>query len=220
MPSSTPASPPDRDAAALPGRQREARANDTAILVAARAVFAAQGHGAAMSDVAREAGVGVGSVYRRYPTKEALVEALHTHGVQEAARLARRVADEVAPGAVVRFVACQISTATGPLLRPTGATTPIPPDLARASDELHEALETLVAQDVRAGVVPAGLTAADVMQLLLHLRPTLPLPRAQADALHLRYLDLVDAGMRAQASAGVVLEGGPAWDEWVGTWHD
>ncbi|MFB7799281.1 TetR/AcrR family transcriptional regulator [Isoptericola sp. NPDC056134] len=212
----------------LPGRKREARANDTAVLAAAREVFAAQGHGASMADVARHAGVGVGSVYRRYPTKEALVEALRVHGVREAARLAAEVADEFAAtapeqagdGAVGAFLARQITGASGPILRPTGATGPLPKDLAAATAELHAGLGRLIAHDRAAGLLPEGFTTADVMQLLLHLRPTLPFPRAEADALHLRYLRLVLAGLRAGARDDVGLGDGPSWDEWVGAWHD
>ncbi|MFF2451992.1 helix-turn-helix domain-containing protein [Isoptericola sp. NPDC058082] len=215
----------------LPGRKREARANDSAVLAAAREVFAAQGHGASMADVARHAGVGVGSVYRRYPTKEALVEALRVQAVREAARLATEVADEfeVVPGpdggAVGTFLSRQITGATGPLLRPPGAGGPLPDDLAAATRDLRVGLERLVAYDRTAGLLPTGFTTADVMQLLLHLRPTLPFPRAEADALHLRYLRLVLAGLRSRAGEDAGLDGagigdGPSWDEWVGAWHD
>lgn len=208
----------------LPGRKREARANDTAVLAAAREVFAAQGHGASMADVARRAGVGVGSVYRRYPTKEALVEALRVHGVREAARLAAEMTatapQQAGDGAVGAFLARQITSATGPILRPTGATGPLPKDLAAATAELHAGLERLIAHDRAAGLLPGGFTTADVMQLLLHLRPTLPFPRAEADALHLRYLRLVLAGLRAAARDDVGLGDGPSWDDWVGAWHD
>ncbi|MFE5308259.1 helix-turn-helix domain-containing protein [Isoptericola sp. NPDC056605] len=216
----------------LPGRLREARANDTAVLAAAREVFAAQGHGASMADVARHAGVGVGSVYRRYPTKEALVEALHVQAVRGAARLATEVADQCgtdavpeADGAVGTFLARQITGASGPILRPPGAGGPLPADLAAATRDLRVGLERLVAYDRAAGLLPTGFTTADVMQLLLHLRPALPFPRAEADALHLRYLRLVLAGLRSRAGEDAGLDGagigdGPSWDEWVGAWHD
>lgn len=231
---------PDRP---LPGRQREARANDTAVLTAAREVFSAHGTEASMADVARHAGVGVGSVYRRYPTKEALVEALHVHAVREAARLAAEVADAVegaagaptapvpgsrredgpAPedrGGVTAFLERQITGATGPLLRPPGLRGPLPPDLAAASAELGAELERIVARDRAAGLLPEGFTSADVMQLLQHLRPALPFGRDRADALHLRYLALVARGLHEQARAGQPLPDGPRWDEWVGAWHD
>jgi AcrR family transcriptional regulator len=54
----------------------DARRNRERVLTAARAVFAEQGREAQMDDVARHAEVGVGTVYRHFPTKEALIEAL------------------------------------------------------------------------------------------------------------------------------------------------
>jgi AcrR family transcriptional regulator len=54
----------------------DARRNREKVLKAARAVFAEQGRDAQMDDVARRAKVGVGTVYRHFPTKEALLEAL------------------------------------------------------------------------------------------------------------------------------------------------
>jgi AcrR family transcriptional regulator len=54
----------------------DARRNREKVLVAARAVFAEQGREAQMDDVARRADVGVGTVYRHFPTKEALLHAL------------------------------------------------------------------------------------------------------------------------------------------------
>jgi AcrR family transcriptional regulator len=54
----------------------DARRNREKVLMAARAVFADQGIDAQMDDVARRADVGVGTVYRHFPTKEALLNAL------------------------------------------------------------------------------------------------------------------------------------------------
>jgi AcrR family transcriptional regulator len=54
----------------------DARRNREKVLKAARAVFAEQGRDAQMDDVARRARVGVGTVYRHFPTKEALLQAL------------------------------------------------------------------------------------------------------------------------------------------------
>jgi AcrR family transcriptional regulator len=61
-----------------PGRplRADARRNREAILKAARVVFATTGRDAQIDDVARRAKVGVGTVYRHFPTKEALLEAL------------------------------------------------------------------------------------------------------------------------------------------------
>jgi AcrR family transcriptional regulator len=54
----------------------DARRNREAILVAAKAVLSKQGIDAQMDDIARRAKVGVGTVYRHFPTKEALIKAL------------------------------------------------------------------------------------------------------------------------------------------------
>jgi AcrR family transcriptional regulator len=54
----------------------DARRNREKVLAAARAVFSEQGVDAQMDDVARRADVGVGTVYRHFPTKQALLEAL------------------------------------------------------------------------------------------------------------------------------------------------
>jgi AcrR family transcriptional regulator len=58
------------------GRQAEARRNDLVVLEAARDVFAAQGADAPISAVAARAGVGVGTLYRRYGSKTELLQRL------------------------------------------------------------------------------------------------------------------------------------------------
>src|SRR4051794_25185236 len=63
------------DVAARPLRA-DARRNRERVLMAAREVFGEQGREAQMDDVARRAMVGVGTVYRHFPTKEALIDSL------------------------------------------------------------------------------------------------------------------------------------------------
>src|SRR4051812_5490623 len=65
----------------------DALRNRARVLTAAEAVFAARGTSASTEEVAREAGVGIGTVFRHFPTKEALLEAVYV------ARL-RRLAEE------------------------------------------------------------------------------------------------------------------------------
>jgi len=67
----------------------DARRNRERILVAARAVFADKGSEAQIDDVAKRAKVGVGTVYRHFPTKEALVDAVVREGFEEIAGYAR-----------------------------------------------------------------------------------------------------------------------------------
>ena len=72
----------------------DARRNRTRILEAARSAFDEVGLGAQMEDVARRAGVGVGTLYRHFPTKEALVEALIADRMTQIATEMRRAIDE------------------------------------------------------------------------------------------------------------------------------
>jgi AcrR family transcriptional regulator len=66
----------------------DARRNREAIVKAARAVFARDGRQAQMDDIARRAKVGVGTVYRHFPTKEALLAALATDRFEQIAGFA------------------------------------------------------------------------------------------------------------------------------------
>src|SRR3954463_7412337 len=67
----------------------DARRNRERVLTAAREVFAEHGREAQMDDVARQAEVGVGTVYRHFPTKEALIEALALEAFERVATAAR-----------------------------------------------------------------------------------------------------------------------------------
>ncbi|ULH17245.1 TetR/AcrR family transcriptional regulator (plasmid) [Deinococcus sp. KNUC1210] len=59
-----------------PALRRDAAENRSRLLSAARVVFAEQGIQAPLEQVSRQAGVGIGTLYRRFPTREALLEAL------------------------------------------------------------------------------------------------------------------------------------------------
>ena len=67
--------------------RRDAQRNLELVVAAADRVFAARGLGATLADVAAGAGVGVGTIYRRFPTKEALVQAVFDHQIQTGAEL-------------------------------------------------------------------------------------------------------------------------------------
>ncbi|MGY4977512.1 TetR/AcrR family transcriptional regulator [Streptomyces sp. 900105755] len=60
----------------------DAQRNEDRLLEAAADAFARQGAGASVKDIARAAGVGVGTLYRRFPSKELLIEAIYRQEVQ------------------------------------------------------------------------------------------------------------------------------------------
>ncbi|MBB2989624.1 AcrR family transcriptional regulator [Mycolicibacterium iranicum] len=70
------------------GLRKDAERNRQRVLLAARELFAVKGMEATLNDVARNAGVGVGTVYRRFATKEELVEAIFESGIDEVVCLA------------------------------------------------------------------------------------------------------------------------------------
>jgi len=71
----------------------DAQRNLERILASARALFAERGPGAQMEDIAAHAGVGIGTLYRRFPTKEALVTELVRERFQEFAVIAAECED-------------------------------------------------------------------------------------------------------------------------------
>ena len=77
--------------------RRDAERNRQRILDAARVVFAERGLSGSHDDIAREAGVGVGTVYRRFPKKEQLIDALFEARIEEIADVARAAADHPDP---------------------------------------------------------------------------------------------------------------------------
>jgi AcrR family transcriptional regulator len=77
--------------------RRDAERNRQLILDAAAVVFAERGLSGSHDDIAREAGVGVGTVYRRFPDKEQLIDALFEARIEEIATAAREALVEADP---------------------------------------------------------------------------------------------------------------------------
>lgn len=70
------------------GLRKDAERNRQRVLTAARELFATRGMEATLNDVAHHAGVGVGTVYRRFATKEKLIDAIFEEGIAEVVCLA------------------------------------------------------------------------------------------------------------------------------------
>ncbi|MFJ4467758.1 TetR/AcrR family transcriptional regulator [Streptomyces sp. NPDC089424] len=75
----------------------DAQRNEDRLLEAAAAAFAREGAGASVKDIARAAGVGVGTLYRRFPSKEVLIEAIYRHEVQRLCESAPHLAATLPP---------------------------------------------------------------------------------------------------------------------------
>jgi AcrR family transcriptional regulator len=69
----------------------DARRNYERVLAAAREAFAEGGESTALEEIARRAGVGIGTLYRHFPNRQALVEALYVNEVEEVCRSAAQL---------------------------------------------------------------------------------------------------------------------------------
>ncbi len=89
--------PPEADGVGERPMRADARRNRELLVAAARTVFSTQGAAASMEAIAKEAGVGVGTLYRHFPNRLDLVEAVYQTDVEELSETAQRVAAELAP---------------------------------------------------------------------------------------------------------------------------
>ncbi len=72
-------------------KRADARRNYEKVLAAAREAFAEGGESTALEEIARRAGVGIGTLYRHFPTRQALLEALYVNEVDEVCRSAAQL---------------------------------------------------------------------------------------------------------------------------------
>jgi AcrR family transcriptional regulator len=82
--------PPAQTLLARPKRA-DARRNYEKVLAAAREAFAEGGESTALEEIARRAGVGIGTLYRHFPNRQALLEALYVDEVEEVCRSAAQL---------------------------------------------------------------------------------------------------------------------------------
>lgn len=85
-----------------PHLRADARKNRDRILAAAEKVFLEKGASASLDDVARTAGVGIGTLYRRFPTREDLLAAAYSARFLALAEASRERADDMAPLSAMR----------------------------------------------------------------------------------------------------------------------
>jgi len=95
---------PNTSAAAPRGKRTDARRNERALLDAAAAVFVTHGVDAPVRLIAAEAGVGMGTIYRHFPTRPALIAAVYRHQVEALAEAGPTLLREAAaPSAALRL---------------------------------------------------------------------------------------------------------------------
>ena len=86
----------EHDLQSSPPKRADARRNYERVLAVAREAFAEGGESTALEQIARSAGVGIGTLYRHFPNRQALLEALYANEVEEISRSAAQL-DDVDP---------------------------------------------------------------------------------------------------------------------------
>jgi AcrR family transcriptional regulator len=188
-----PTAPPARKR----GRQAEAARNDRRLLDAARDVFGTEGADAPVSAIAARAGVGIGSLYRRYPTKEALLQRLCVLAMEQTidAAATALAADDVWSGFAGYVRAC-VEQHTG-ALAPVAGTIAVTPEMLRTSRRGMRLAGTLVARARSAGVLRPDVTALDVALLIEQFsRRSATLPAGEDDNARERLLAIALDGLR------------------------
>jgi AcrR family transcriptional regulator len=189
--------------AALPvvGRplRRDAERNRQRILQAAHEVFAEQGLRASLDDVAHRAGVGVGTVYRRFADKEALVEALFEIRVGQIIAIAdRAVSMPSGWDGLVHFL-CEVSTvqAGDRGLREIALSTGFGKSrVAVLRSRVASVVEQLVTRAQAEGALRPEITGNDIPLLLLMVGEVAQNARGFRPDLGRRYLRLLLDGLR------------------------
>lgn len=148
---------------ALKNRQR--------ILDAAAAVFAEQGVSVPIDVVAERAGVGVGTLYRHFPTKEALFEAIVASKIEDLVSMAKRAAEAPDPGPAfyefVRLLASEATVKADIFDVLDSAGIDIKSRVSNHAKALEEALDQLLARAAGCGQVRADIVGEDVLGLVI-----------------------------------------------------
>src|SRR3954454_24077425 len=184
--------------------RRDAELNRQRILTAAADAFAEGGLAVTMDEIARRAGVGVGTVYRRFPDKELLVEALFEQRIDEFVALAEAARDEPDPFAgLVRFFETFLTVQAADralkevvLAPPRGAGR-----AARARDRIGPIVDDLLARALAAGAVRPDVAASDLALIQFMLGAGLAFTHDVAPETWRRVLAIVLDGLRPQREA-------------------
>jgi AcrR family transcriptional regulator len=184
----------------------DARENRDKLLAAASEHFAAGGPDASLESIARAAGVGIGTLYRHFPSREALIEAVYRHEVDQLCTAAGELLAEHAPAEALaewmeRFVAYATTKRglAGALKTVAAAQSDL---FATTRERQLKAIRELLAAGIAAGQIRSDVTAEDVLTAMNAVW-TIAADGEQWASQALRVLRLLMDGLRVGADANV-----------------
>jgi AcrR family transcriptional regulator len=181
----------------------DARRNREKVLAAARAVFAEQGVDAQMDDVARRADVGVGTVYRHFPTKEALVTALTDELFEVIAAHARQLLELDDPWEAFRqamWFSGEKTAGDRAFAEILGASQGAMPRSCPGKENLIATTSELMRRSIAAGKMRPDAVIDDIPLLMCGVGSAVAVPHPRPDAWR-RHLAIVLDGLRAEAAS-------------------
>ena len=178
-------------------QRADARRNRERLVTSARQVFAEEGGGASMEAIARQAGVGVGTLYRHFPQRIDIVEAVYLDDVDELVRAAEEAVADLEPWpAVVAFLEAFVRYAQRKRtflneLREAFDKNPELRSLCR--ERIDDAMELVIHRAQRAGVIRTDVGSGDLIQLVMPMCTNASVTEDQSTRLLAMILD----GLRA-----------------------
>ena len=177
--------------------------NRERLLAAAKAVFSAGGPEASLEAVAKKAGVGIGTLYRHFPTRRDLFEAVYRREVQQLVELAEELRNAPAPVDALRrwlrsnveFVATKKGMSAALALAVHGSS-----DLAAFTfDRLTKAVGALLDRAIAAGEIRSDISPEDLLRALVGMCYMHDQPGWQKSVM--RLVDVFVDGLRVQTRA-------------------
>jgi AcrR family transcriptional regulator len=180
--------------------RKDAARNRQRILAAAAEVFAQRGLDVSLDDIARHAGLGVGTVYRRFPTKDLLIEALFEEHLETVLAMAERAAKAENPweGFVNALTEVCAMHASNRGLREIMMSSVYGQGCAeRARSRITPTVENAIRRAQEAGYLRPDIRPTDIMMIEFMIGGVAYYTRHVPDAWR-RYLDMLVDGLRAR----------------------
>jgi AcrR family transcriptional regulator len=203
---------PAQDGAGERPLRRDAERNRQRILAAAAEVLSERGLDATLDDVARAAGVGVGTVYRRFPDKESLIEELFRDRIDAMVRAAEQALTEPDPWqALVSYLDFGISLMAGNMgLRQLLMFSTYGKDrICYAREQMRPVITRLVERAQASGDLRPDFAGTDVKMIVFMLTSVAEYASASRPDLWRRYLALIVDGLRPARDTVSELPAGP-----------
>jgi AcrR family transcriptional regulator len=183
-----------------PGRKprTDAQRNRERILEVAKAAFTESGANASLDDIAKEAGVGAGTLYRHFPTRDSLIEAVYRTEVEKLAAAERKFSETMPPIEALRawMLLFVDYIATKQIIAPALNTlVGGPSKLYEGSRPLLEgAIDALVKRAIKSGDIRKDLEPFDLLRALIGVSNVATTPDWRQSAR--RLVDILITGSR------------------------